>query len=141
MIRLILLFSLPLAAQGTLGIYCPLTSSKPVVCSVNSATALATTLQWNITTNNPNIGMTAVSLDPNKSAGVNGSQMIMVGMNAARMIVGTVATVTIKFPSTFSCPGNSPCLTVTLSAAQATINNHAVNLSASPASATVRVKK
>jgi len=140
MIKLFLLLSLPLAAQ-TFGIFCPSTSPKPVVCSITSSTPNASTFQWDISTNVPNSGMTVKSLVLNKSASANGGRMVMVGMNATPMPTGAVATVSIAFPAAWKCPGNSPCLTVNLSGPQATINNHAVNLIASPASATMRVPK
>lgn len=141
MIKLLLLLSLPLAAQGTLGIVCPSTSAKPVICSIRSTATGATTLQWSITTNVANSGMVVRSLVFNKLANANGSKMLMFGMNALAIPTGNVATVSISFPASWKCPGNSPCLTVTLSDPQASVANHAANLTASPASATVRVPK
>ena len=139
MIKLLLLYSLPLAAQ-TYGVVCPAVSVKPVVCSITSSTPNATTFQWSLTTNVPNSGMIVKSLIPTKSAASNGTKMLMVGMNVNTIPVGPVATVAISFPLSFTCPGNSPCLTVTISDAAATVANHSKALISSPASARVRVR-
>ncbi len=125
----------------SLGIYCPAISPSVVVCSIASTAPGATTFQWTLSTNVANAKMNVTALAAGKSAAANGSQMLLVGMNATAIATGTVASVTINLPRGFSCSGNSPCLTLTLANVQATINNHPVNLTANPASVKVRVKK
>ena len=142
--RLLLLFILGLggsAGAQSLGVVCPSSSAKPVVCTIISSVIGASGVQWVISTNVPNSGMSVSSRRPDKSAANNGGRMLMFGMNSTPMPLGILASVSISFPSGWKCPGNSPCLTVTLSLPQACVNNHSVRLTASPASATVRVPK
>jgi len=137
---LLALLALALPVWSQVGIVCPSTSAKPLVCSVTTATIGATTYQWTISVNTPTTGMAVRALPPDKSASAYQGKMLLLGMNASFIRPGTIATVTISLPSTFTCPGNSPCVTVTLAAPQATISNHAVNLAASPGSAKVRIR-